>query len=608
MIRTFILSAAIGLFGPALGAQDLEVYFLDVGQGDSTLIISPTGTSFLFDAGDNGKGNSVVVPFLTSKGISHLDFVGASHYHADHVGGLDEVWDSGIQCNVAYDRGTNNTPGTQSYSSYASRYSGVRQTVSPGQVVNLGGGATMTCLSVEGQLIGGGSVNISGSSQWENSASVSWLLEYGDFQMFVGGDLTGGGNSTTDVESALASQIGDIDVLQVNHHGSRTSTNSTFTAVLKPEFALVPCGSGNVYGYPKQEVVNRLSYAGRTIAVWSLTDGVGTEAFVDAGGTVELITDGNLYTITAADGTSFTCHVDEQAPSAPGIGDVVTGEFLADPSNSSETDGEWIELTGARVGEAVTLNLIQVNDYTGQNFTIRTGVQLLAGETCLIAADGLPSRNGGVRPIMVWPTGSFSMNNSGDTLATRYISTELDRIDYSSSWPGGNGVSDERMDLLASGSQSNFAAGTSVFGAGDRGTPGDVNDADTTQWGGGNGSWVEVLTPPVRGGLLEMNWHAPGEFNSLYQGWCSLGTSPGFTINGTHIPANQDAAYQLTYALPGWSGFVPINEVMYVNGLVPSGSNLQGLTIYGIFVTYKDVIGQGIDIRTIADPIPMVIQ
>lgn len=607
MLRSLFISAAIYIsFHSPSASNHLEIHFIDVGQADATLLISPTGQTFLFDGGDNGAGNSVVVPYLSGLGISHLDYVGVSHYHADHLGGLDEIWDAGIQATVSLDRGLNNTPGTQSYSSYANRYSGVRQTVTPGQVVNLGGGVTLTCVVTEGELMGGGSVNISGSSQWENSASTGWLVDYGDFQMFMGGDLTGGGNSTTDVESSVAPLVGDVDVYQVNHHGSRTSSNSTFVNTLRPEFAIFPCGISNPYGYPKQEVTDRLNSATRAIPLWSLTEGVGLDGYVDAGGTVILETDGSTYTVTATDGTTFTSHVDEQVPTSPTDGDLVVAEFMRDPQAVSDTFGEWFELSGAREGAPVSLNQVQVRDAGSDSFIFASSIQLQAGEECLVARDGLPSRNGGIRPIVVWPVDEQFLGNGNDTLWVRHLNLDIDRVDYTSSWPGSSGTSAERMDLLDTGNIGNFTAGVSPYGNGDRGTPGETNDSDITTFG--SGSYVEVVTSPTLGGIVEMNWHAPGEFNALYQGFVTLSTTPGFHINGTLIPGNMDQAYNLTHALPGWSGFVPVNEIIFVAANVPNKPSIQGLTVYGLFYTYKTVIGQGDVVQTVADPEPMVIQ
>ncbi len=602
----FILALAAGFCSIPAASGNLEVYFIDTGQGDATLLIAPTGETFLFDGGDNGDGNADVVPLLNSLGISHLDYVGVSHYHADHLGGLDEVWNAGITATTAFDRGLNNTPGTQSYSDYSSRYSSVRQAVTPGKVVNLGGGVTLTCIVVNGDLINGGSVNIGGSAQWENSASVGWRIDYGDFQMWMGGDLTGGGNSTTDLESTVGPLVGDVDVYQVNHHGSRTSTNSNWVAALQPEFSVIPCGHANSYGYPKQEVTNRLNTAAHVCPVWCPTDGVGTEGFVDAGGHIHLSTDGNQYTVTAMDGTSFTMAVDEASFTQASAGELVVAEFLAIPSTTSDVDGEWVEIAGTRNGN-VSLKNIKLTDFSGDNLTFGAPLLLAQGEEMVIAADGLRGRNGGLRPQMVWPTNSFSMANTSDSVVLQNGSTTLDRVDYnSSSWPFSNGVSAERRDLLGSAAANNFAAASVQFGNGDWGTPGQDNTADTTSFGGGgSGLTIVVVNPPVRGAMLNMDWQAPGENGFFYQGFIALGTAPGFSINGTHIPGNQDRAYNMTVNMPGFFGTVPASEVMSVSGLVPNRAAFHNLVIYAVFYTF-DTPGF-IQVRQVSAPTAMII-
>lgn len=590
---------------PTTGSQ-LEIHFIETGQSDATLLISPTGKTFLFDGGDNGDGNADVVPLLNSLGISQLDYVGVSHYHADHLGGLDEVWNAGIQANVSLDRGFNNLPSTQSYSSYASAYASVRQTAFPGQVINLGGGVTLTCIVREGDLLGGGSVNISSSSQWENSASIGWLVEYGDFDMWMGGDLTGGGNSTTNVESSVAPLVGDVEVYQVNHHGSRTSSNSTWVNTLKPALSIVPCGSSNIYGYPKEEVVDRINSPGAVRPVWSLTDGVGTEGFVDVGGNVVLTTDGNTFTATMEDGTSLRFTVDEQPTTGAAAGELVVAEYLANPSAVSDSDGEWFEVAGMRQGN-VMLDGITVAGIPGESFTIDSPIVLDEGEELTIAADGLRGRNGGHRPQLVWPTGSFALGNSGDTVELKRGGISLDRIDYTSGWPDSTGVSAERKDLAGPGDAANFTAATATFGSGDKGTPGETNTADITTYGGGIGGPLDIniVSPPVVGQAFTLDLLAPGESGAQYQAMISLGTSPGYLVGGTLIPANQDRAWVVTTALPGWSGAVPALEIMSVSASVPNNPSLRNRFIYAVFYTF-DVVG-GTTVRLVSAPEFMVI-
>ncbi|MHC4379868.1 MAG: lamin tail domain-containing protein, partial [Planctomycetota bacterium] len=593
-----------GFFFTPLGSSNFEIYFIDTGQSDATLLISPTGQTFLFDGGDNGDGNSDVVPLLNSLGINQLDYVGVSHYHADHLGGLDEVWNAGITTPVAYDRGFNNLPGTQSYGDYANRYSSVRQMVTPGQVVNLGGGVTLTCIVREGDLMGGGSVDISGSSQWENSSSVGWLVEYGDFDMWMGGDLTGGGNGTTNVESSVAPLVGDVDVYQANHHGSRTSSNSTWVNTLQPEFTIVPCGSSNPYGYPKQEVLDRLNTTNLVRPVWCPTDGVGTEGFVDAGGNIHLVTDGDSYTVTAEDGTAFTLSVDEQSPAAPLAGELVISEFHRDPSAASDTDGEWVEIAGTRPG-AVSLDGVELRDFGVDNFTFASPILLDQGEEVVVAADGLAGRNGGLRPQMVWPSGDFSLSNGSDTIALEYGATVLDRIDYSSGWPGGSGTATEREDLLGDTNSGNFSAAVANYGNGDEGTPGQTNSADTTVFGGGGPLEITVLTPPLVGQTMSMQWDFPGEVGAMYQGFFTLGTTPGYDLGGMHIPANQDRAWLITASFLGWSGVVPAGESFTVFATIPNNPNLHNRQIWCVTYTFDN--SGSVVVRKVSLPEFMVI-
>lgn len=589
---------------PVATAQQLEVHFIDVDQGEATLIIGPSGTSFLFDGGPNAEGYASVVPLLQSKGITHLNFVSASHYHADHVGGLDEVWQSGIHCSSCLDRGNNNDPGTQSYNDYKNTYSSVRQTVSPGQVVALGGGATLTCLVVEGQLKGGGSVNISSSAQWENSASIAWKLEYGDFDMFMGGDLTGGGNSTTDVESSVAPLCGDVDVLLVNHHGSRTSTNTTFANALAPEFAVISCGHSNSYGFPKADVINALNRPDHTIPVWCTSEGTGGPGFVNGAGDILLTTDGATYSVTSQSGASFTAHCDETPPQNPTAGDVVVAEFMRDPTRVNDSDGEWLELAGARIGQAISLSGVEVSGAGGDFFRLGASILLEAGEQAAIGSNGLPSTNGGYTPVIAWPSGAASLSNTSDDIQLDHVTGPfLDSVTWTSSWPGTSGKSAERMDLENAATQSNFADGTSSYGLGDRGTPGETNDSDTTSWGGTGTPWIEVLTSPTVGGPVEMNWYMPGEAGHSFQGWLTLSTTPGITVGGTHIPANLDEGYNRTHNIPGWYGTVSASEQTYAAAILPNNNALFGLVLYAIVVTY-DAPDQ---VRSQATPIAMIV-
>jgi beta-lactamase superfamily II metal-dependent hydrolase len=249
------LLLALGLAG--LGEAGLEIHCLNVGQGDCTLIISPTGGSLLFDAGENGNGSSVVVPYIQSLGLTALDYVCASHYHSDHIGGIDEVVNNlGIDSiRVAvYDRGWSYV--TQSYQDYASAVASKRTTITDGQVIDLGGGVTINCVAVNGN----GILSPPFDDQYdENDLCVALVLEYLDFRLFVAGDLSGVNSSYyNDIETSVAPEVGSVNVYRVDHHGSLSNSNVNLVSTLLPEVSVISLGDGNPYGHPQQDILDRL--------------------------------------------------------------------------------------------------------------------------------------------------------------------------------------------------------------------------------------------------------------------------------------------------------------------------------------------------------------
>lgn len=263
MTRLHTIATLCFLFTASLFSADLQIHHLDVGQGDGTLIIAPSGLTILIDAGNNGKGTGVVLPYLAGLGITQLDFVIASHYHADHIGGLDEVINGlgAVNIGSCYDRGTDPPlPGTATYTSYASAAAAAgRITLGLGQTLDLGDGVTLTCLAVDGEVLDYGAVPDASTS--ENDLSIAFLLSWQRFQYFTGGDCGGESTYYADLETPLAPVVGDVDAFKINHHGSAYSTNQTFVNALLPEVGVISVGDGNTYGHPVQAVLDRLAAA-----------------------------------------------------------------------------------------------------------------------------------------------------------------------------------------------------------------------------------------------------------------------------------------------------------------------------------------------------------
>lgn len=269
-IQALALAASLALAAAApLPADVLRVFFPDVEQGSATLVVSPTGKALLIDAGsENRAADDDIVRFvedLMAAGVvTSLEGTLATHYDEDHIGHLEDVLSHGLlsPTGTAWDRGElRAVPTSFAYSDYAWAASfRNRTTVTPGQVIDLGGGVTVTVKVVNGQLPGGGSVDISTSNQMENAASAGVLVEHGDVDLWIAGDLTGNTAEygVANVEAAVAPFVGDVDVYVVHHHGSRTSSTAGFLSAIAAEVAINQSSADNDFGHPNAIVVNQI--------------------------------------------------------------------------------------------------------------------------------------------------------------------------------------------------------------------------------------------------------------------------------------------------------------------------------------------------------------
>lgn len=276
-----------------VSSDQLTILHLDIGQGDSTLILGPeengVRVSVLMDAGDipNGgdkDGGAIVAEVLAVYGLSTLDYFVASHYDADHIGGLisgrPAVHGSaftfsanGVEGDVDdiiithfIDRGQDDEPDTRTYEKYeaiadtmGTRISLDTQLEVDDFTIDLGDGATMTLYAANGFVRDRASpirfVNT------ENERSLCFLISYGDFDYLIGGDIIGrkAGSENAKVELAIAQALVeegiDIDVYHVNHHGANNGSSTAFLELIRPEVAIISLGDGNTHGHPHAETL-----------------------------------------------------------------------------------------------------------------------------------------------------------------------------------------------------------------------------------------------------------------------------------------------------------------------------------------------------------------
>ncbi len=247
--------------------EEIAVHFIDVGQGDAVLIETQDG-NILIDAATRAAGD-IVVQYLVRRGIRELDVVIGTHPHADHIGGLIDVFKA-FRVHRIIDSGEPHT--TVTFDDYLTEIEKQVEAghatyeIPTGQVITMGA-MILTVLGPEGDL---GSLN---------DNSVVCRVDFGDTSFLFTGDAEKAAE-----ESLLRRGVNlEADLLKIGHHGSRTSTTQAFLDAVSPAYGVIMAGEGNRYGHPHEEVLTRLVSAGVNIF---RTDVHGTVVFVSDGTTL----------------------------------------------------------------------------------------------------------------------------------------------------------------------------------------------------------------------------------------------------------------------------------------------------------------------------------
>lgn len=219
-----------------------SIRFIDVGQGDSALV-ECDGHYMLIDGGETTAGDTVYNA-LEEQGIQKLDILVVSHLHTDHYGGLTKALTYASSIGVTLSNAEYKDSKAFRDFEHQLQINGSKITVpAPGDTYELGSAK----------------VEVVYSSAEEANDSLVLLITYGDIRFLFTGDI----------EDAAQTRISDkyksdsdvpfkIDLIKMPHHGSYTGTLYRFIRTFMPDYAIISCGEGNMYGHPHRETLDLL--------------------------------------------------------------------------------------------------------------------------------------------------------------------------------------------------------------------------------------------------------------------------------------------------------------------------------------------------------------
>ncbi len=240
-----LLGCALNIPVPvnAAAPEQMEVHFMDVGQGDATLVTCG-GHAMLIDAGDDTKGTAIQ-NYLQKQKITKLDYLILTHPDADHIGGAPVVITKFKVGNVF----------VSNFEKDNKTYQKLIQSLDDKQI------KLLTPKVNSRYTLGTASITILAPGKTydnPNDSSIALLLKNGNRSFLFTGD------AGEDAENDILKTGTDIsaDVYKVGHHGSRYSTSKDFFQAVDPFYAVISCGEGNSYGHPHAETLNTLRTSG----------------------------------------------------------------------------------------------------------------------------------------------------------------------------------------------------------------------------------------------------------------------------------------------------------------------------------------------------------
>jgi competence protein ComEC len=420
------------LASPALG-QTLRIYHIDVDQASATLFVAPGGKTLLVDAGKNGHGGRLRAA-MQAAGVTRIDFFVNTHYHEDHLGGIDDLVHVPVTVAKAYDRGDKccvsaKTDSSDAYQDYLTVLGNSAEALTRGKTIPLDPLMTVTSIAAGGAVLG--EANPPQPGQDENDMSVSLLITFAGFRYFIGGDT----ETATETKIAARDLVTDVDVYIADHHGAENGSSQGLLDDMKPSVVIISNGNVKKYKHPQQSMLNRVNGLNPPPVILQLNKYLHTG---DDGGNVPddsiadleaVDTDGTiLVTVDAAAGSYQVAWRDKtrsfavKHPTAPAIAasaTLVIADLLPAPPGVDAEDEEVTLLNKGAGSESLVGWFLK--DESGRVWALASLGTLTSGQSKTIKRGGM----------------AMSLNDGGDVIVLLDgAGHERDRFSYTGSQVG----------------------------------------------------------------------------------------------------------------------------------------------------------------------------
>ena len=409
----------------------LSIYYLNVGQGASTLVISPNGEKMLVDSGDWRDDGEIIIDQLQQLGIDRIDHLVSTHPDADHIGGHADVIEyletEGDGVGAVWDPGITSTSATyENYLDAIEEHDVTLYQTYAGDDIPLENVSTNVLAPPEGYIANGDS----------NENSIVLHLQYGNTSFLLPGD--GETESEEYLLDAYSSELNST-VLVPGHHGSASSSSPAYLDTVSPRLAVITSGYDSQYGHPHEEVLDRLSDRsirtywtgthgtirmqsnGTAITVatqqqaptepLSLRDGEAVEPGSDLPVEVRTVVhvDGTTSAPAMTDGGTTTSTT--TSTSSGGELSVATVHADAEGDDTENLNDEYVVFENTGSSE-LDISGWEIADEADHTYTVPSGTTIQAGaQVTLYTGSGTNTDT-----ELYWGSGSPIWNNAGDTI------------------------------------------------------------------------------------------------------------------------------------------------------------------------------------------------